>query len=178
MWKPLIRCSIVGGVIVFLWMMVVWMILPMHKSLINVMGNEGDVTSAILEGAPQDGVYVIPKWDNSQGQTYKGKRGPFIFMSVKRQVDFSNMTTPMVVGLITYMVGAGLITYLLLKAKAMKYWERVRFVTIAGVAVALLGAMPAWNWWHFPGNWAFFEFMGIAIGWFIAGLVIAKLIKN
>lgn len=178
MWKPLIRCSIVGGVIVFLWMMISWMILPMHKSMMNQFQDEGQVTSTVLEAAPKDGIYVIPKWDADQGEMYQGKTGPFIFMSVRRGVNFSDMTTPMVIGLITQIIGAGLITYLLLRGKAMKYWSRVRFVTIAGIAVALLGTMPAWNWWHFPGSWVFLDFLDITIGWFLGALVIGKLVKN
>ena len=176
MWKPLIRCSIVGGVIVFLWFMISWMVLPMHKGQMNHFSDGSEVVSTILDAAPKDGIYVVPDWDTVAGS--EDKVGPSIFVNVKRGVEFGNMATPMVIGLITQIIGAGLITYLLLKTKAMKYRERVKFVTIAGIAVGLLGSVPAWNWWHFPGTWVLFEFFDIAIAWFLGGLVIGKLVKN
>ena len=88
------------------------------------------------------------------------------------------MTRPIVIGVITQIIGAFLITYLLLQAKAMKFWYRVRFVTVAGIAVAILGSMPMYNWWHFPGCWVFLEMLDYTIGWFLGGLVIAKLVKK
>jgi len=176
MWKPLIRCSIVGGVIVFLWVMISWMLLPMHKASIHHFADDSEVTSCITKYAPEDGIYVIPSWDAVESA--EKSNSPFIFVNVQRGVDFTNMTRNMICGIITQIIGAGLITYLLLRAKAMKYWGRVWFVTIAGLLVAILGTVPAWNWWHFPTGWAILEIFDLVVGWFLGGLVIAKLIKN
>ena len=63
MWKSLLRCGIVGGVIVFLWMMVSWMVLPMHKATMNKFVDESEVLSTITRYAPKDGIYVIPSME-------------------------------------------------------------------------------------------------------------------
>lgn len=176
MWKPLIRCSILGGVIVFLWSMLSWMILPIHKNMMNQFTDESRVVSEILDAAPKDGIYIYPTW--SAFADAKEKVMPSLFVNVKRNVNYGDMTAQMVIGLIMQIIGAGLITYLLLQAKTMKYWSRVKFVTIVGIAIALIGVAPVWNWWHFPGLWMTIEFFDIVIAWFLGGLVIAKLIKN
>lgn len=178
MWKPLIRCSIVGGVIVFLWFMISWMVFPMHKMSMHKFTNESEVTSCILRSAPKDGIYVIPFMEEQKTAQTQEADQPFIFVNIARGIDFKDMTRPMVISIITQVIGAFLITYLLLRAKAMKYWSRVWFVTIIGVVVALLGTVPAWNWWHFSTGWALLEIFDIVIGWFIGGLIIGKLIKN
>ncbi len=176
MWKPMIRCSIVGGVIVFLWVMISWMVLPMHKVSLNNFTDEAEVTSCITRYAPNDGIYVAPSWAKDKKESTDS--APYIFLNIRRGVDSTNMTQNMIYGVITQIIGAAIITYLLLRTKAMKYWGRVWFVTLAGVLVAVLGTIPAWNWWHFPMGWAILEMFDLVIGWFLGGLVIAKLIKN
>ncbi|NGX37170.1 MAG: hypothetical protein K1000chlam2_00323 [Chlamydiae bacterium] len=172
MWKPIIRCGIVGGVLVFLWYMLSWMVLPMHKGVMNKFAEPSEVTSCITRYAPHDGIYVIPGWE---AEPEPGQ--PFIMVNIKRGVDFSN-TSQMICGVITNIIAAGFITYLLLRAKAMKYWNRVWFVTVVGIVVALVGVVPAWNWWHYPAMWSVLEMFDILVGWFLGGLVIAKLVKN
>jgi hypothetical protein len=176
MWKPIIRCSIVGGIIVFLWMMLSWAIFPMHKACLNNFTDESEVTSCITRYAPKDGIYVLPSWNKVGGA--EKKHPPFIFMNIRRGIDYSNMINNIIYGVITQIIGAAFITFLLLKAKAMKYWGRVWFVTIVGLIVAVLGTIPTWNWWHFPTGWAILEMFDIVVGWFLGGLVIAKLVKN
>jgi len=175
MWKSLLRCGIVGGIMVFLWMMVSWMILPLHKVAMNRFVDESEVVSTVTRYAPKDGIYILPNMDGRQ-EVAKGKT--FIFMNIKRGVNFGDMAAPMAIGVITQIIAAMFATYLLLKTKAMKYWNRVWFVTIVGIFAVLVGVIPAWNWWYFPGNWILFELFDIIIGWFLAGLVIAKLQKN
>ena len=99
-------------------------------------------------------------------------------MNIKRKVDFGEKVNPMVWGALTQILAAMLITYLLLKTKSMKYWNQVGFVTISGIIAVLLGIVPSWNWWHFPGQWIFLEAFDLVVGWFLAGIVMAKLIKT
>ena len=175
MWKPILRCGIVGGIIVFLWIMISWMVLPLHKSTMNKFVDEAEVVKTVTRYAPKDGIYVIPSMETRQ---VDAKDQTFVFMNIKRGVDFGQMAGPMLCGVITQIVAAMLITYLLLKAKAMKYWNRVWFITIAGILAVLLGIIPAWNWSYFPTHWVVLEAFDIIAGWFLAGIVMAKLLKN
>lgn len=176
MWKPMIRCSLIGGLIVFLWMMISWMILPMHQTMMNKFTDSSEVTSCITRYAPRDGIYVIPTWDEVEQQT--AAQSPFIFVNIRRGIDYTTMVPSIICSIITQIIGAALITYLLLHTKAMKYWSRVWFVTIIGLIIAILGMMPAWIWWHFPIAWTILEMFDLVVAWFLGGLVIAKLVKN
>lgn len=176
MWKSIVRSAIVAGIVVFLWSMISWMVLPMHKVSMNKVTDESEVTSCVMNNAPSNGIYVIPSWE----QVDKGnlKSSPFIFFNVQKSVDFTSMTRSMFCGILTQIIGAAFIAYLLFHAKGLKYWGRVWFVTIVGLVVAILGVFPAWTWWHFPFGWVFLETIDLVVGWFLGGLVMAKLIKN
>ncbi len=171
MWKSLIRCSVIGGIIVFLWLTLEWAVLPTHKMIINRFTEQTEVTTTIAKYAPRDGIYVVAPCET------KGEE-PFIFLNIRRGIDCSSMVRPMIQGILMQMVAAFLITYLLLQTKAMKYWSRVWFVTVIGFVVAILGILPDWNWWQFPTAWIGLEVFDIVVGWFLGGLVIAKLVKN
>ena len=174
MWKSLIRCSIAGGIVVFLWSMLSWMVLPMHRMMMNQFTEPSQVSSTITRYAPKDGIYVIPGMEARE----QGSKQTSIFVNVRRDVDSGSMIRQMVIGLISQMIGAFLITYMLLHCKMMRYWNRVGFVTIAGVLVAILGILPAGIWWHFPLGPVSLEVLDMVSSWFIGGLVIAKLVKN
>ncbi|NGX39410.1 MAG: hypothetical protein KR126chlam1_00737 [Chlamydiae bacterium] len=179
MWKPLVRSSIIGGIVVFLWMMISWTVLPFHEMMIKKVKNPTEVISCVSRNTPEDGIYTIPHMDDGDTvASANGDKSPFIFVNINRSVEFSAMTKPIIVGIILQIIGAFLLTYLLLQAKAMKFWKKVRFITIGGLTVALLGAVPSWNWWHYPGSWVFLECLDYVIGWFLGGLVIAKLSKK
>jgi len=139
--------------------------------LINRFTETTEVTTTIAQYAPNDGIYVITPCETK-------KDDPFIFVNIRRGINCTSMIRPMVTGILMQMAAAFLITYLLLQAKPMKYWSRVWFVTIIGCVVAILGILPNWNWWQFPTAWTMLEIFDIVVGWFLGGIVIAKLIKN
>lgn len=175
MWKPLIRCSIIGGIIVFLWLMISWVVLPMHNMTIHKFADPKEVESCITRYAPHDGIYVFPTKDTKKEDL---ESRAFLFVNVRRGLDLGSMAASMTCSIITQMIGAFFITYLLIRAKVTRYWNRVWFVTaIAGIA-GILGVLPAMTWWHFPGMWVFLDILDLLVGWFLGGLVIAKLVKN
>lgn len=175
MWKSLIRCSFIAGIVVFLWAMLSWVVLPMHNMTINAFAQPSEVESCLTKYAPHDGIYVLPGMD-AKKEDLAGK--PFIFVNIRRGVDLGNMAGQLTCSIITQIIGAFLITYLLIRAKVTRYWNRVWFVTAIAAIAAILGTLPAWTWWHFPGMWTFLESFDLIVGWFIGGLVIAKLVKN
>ncbi len=175
MWKPLIRCTIIGGIVVFIWSMFSWVVLPMHSVTINQFTEPAEVEACLTRYAPLDGVYVTPDMD-AKAEERAGKS--FIFVNMRRGLDLNSIAGQLTSSIITQMIGAFLITYLLLRAKVSKYWNRVWFITAIGAIAGILGSLPLWTWWHFPGMWTFLQIFDLVVGWFIGGLVIAKLSKN
>lgn len=178
MWKPLIRCTLVGGLIVFLWGALSWVVLPFHRMNLNHFSNPEAVQQAILDGAPKDGIYVLPNLDQVAA-TQNPEAMPFFFVSVARSVNVADMNSGMVCYFITQLVGAFIVSLLLLfEAKVMRYWKKVGCITLAGVFVAVVGMIPLSTWWHFPACWVTLAMMDYVVGWFLAGMVMAKLSKK
>jgi hypothetical protein len=175
MWKSILRCGIVGGIIVFLWTIISWNVLPLRESTMHKFVNEAEVVKTLTRYAPKDGLYVIPSVKTRQADA---KDQTFVVMNIKRRVDSGQMAGPIFCCVIREIVAAMLITYLLLKGKSINYWNRVWFITAGGVLAVLLGIIPLWNWWYFPIYWLVIDTFDIVAGWFLAAVVMAKLLKN
>ncbi len=60
MGKGLIRGTLFGAIVVFIWMMVSWMVLPWHCSVFNGFKDNASVRSAIVENTEGSGIYLLP----------------------------------------------------------------------------------------------------------------------
>ena len=100
-----------------------------------------------------------------------------MFASVCREGVVGMSYGPFVISLIIQVLGAGIITWMLMQTKLTPYQKRVSFVTLAGVLVGVLGLLPSWNWWGFSGAYTLSCVADLVIGWFLAGLAIGKLCK-
>ncbi len=188
--KKILKCAIVGGLVVFIWGLISWMVLPWHSNTFKQFQNENEVYEAIRDNASESGVYILPnmyvyKDGMSQSdvkrqmsdQHHMMSKGPVMFASISVEGMKGVSLKPFVTSLIIQIVGAGIITWMLLQSKFSAYRKQVIFVTIVGFLVGLLGLLPAWNWWGFSGAYTFTCFADLLIGWFLAGLAIGKVIK-
>jgi hypothetical protein len=184
--KKLIRGAVIGGVIVFLWCLVSWMVLPWHSAVFNSFTDEQSVANAISSNAPVSGVYILPntfQYNDSTpaAEMQKGmqlmKNGPTMFASVQIQGMGQKTVRPFIVSLIIQIIGAGIVTWMVLQTRALSYKNRVWLVTLYGIAIGLLGIFPAWNWWGLSFAYIFSIFFDLVVSWFLAGLAIAKICK-
>ncbi len=181
-----VRAAIVGGIIVFVWSLFSWMVLPWHQNCFKKFQDESAVGHAIKNNAQGDGVYVLPNTfaytdSTSQKTINKGmemmENGPVMF-GVVHPNGLGKMTlTPFVISLIIQVIGAFIITWMLLQTKGLAFKKKVEFVTLFGVAVAVLCELPAWNWWGFPAGIVIVNMLDFVIGWFLGGLGIAKMLE-
>jgi hypothetical protein len=167
--------------------MISWMMLPWHAQTLNKFTDECKVAQVIRNNAPTSGVYILPNMyaytdSTSQQEMVKGSsmmdKGPVVFASVMRDGMGKMTARPFVISLILQIIGAGIVTWMLMKTKGLSYRQQVGFVTLFGVAVAILGILPQWNWWGFSIGYTLSCMIDLVIGWFLAGLAIAKLCKR
>lgn len=186
MGKKFIRGAVIGGVIVFLWCLLSWMLFPWHKQMFKQFEDERSVAEVICNNASASGIYLLPNTfaydtatadDTVQSGLMMMHNGPTMFASV--QVNGMPQTTarPFVVSLLLQVVGAAIVTWMVLQTK-LRFKQKVVFVTLYGIAVGLLGVLPAWNWWAFSPIYTLYLFANLVIGWFLAGLAIAKICKT
>jgi hypothetical protein len=184
--KKCFQGAIVGGVIVFLWCLFSWMVLPWHSAVFNRFTDEESVSNMIRDNAPVSGVYLLPntyKYNASTSTEEMGKglmmmqKGPTMFASIQLSGMGQKTTRPFIVSLIIQIIGAGIVTWMLLQARGLNYKQRLWFVTLYGIAIGVLGILPAWNWWCLSSSYVLSIFFDLVIGWFLAGLAIAKICK-
>jgi len=187
--KMLAKCAFIGGIIVFVWGMISWMLLPWHTMAMNKFKDEQRVAEVIRENAPISGVYILPNMyrisgteEEIQKQMAKDaelmQKGPVMFSSICLTGMDVKSVSPFITSIIINILAAGVITWMLMQTKGLKFMNQVGFITLGGVFVALVGDLPQWNWWGFAGNYIFVCMLDHVVGWFLAGLAMAKLMKK
>src|SRR5580692_11805421 len=128
--KKAIRGAIIGGIIVFLWCLISWMVLPWHVMVLKKFNDEGSVAHIIKNNAPESGVYVLPntyKYNPSTpGQEMEAgmkmmQNGPTMFASVQVEGFGQKSARPFIVSLILQIIGAGIVTWMLLQTNGLSY---------------------------------------------------------
>ncbi len=186
-----IKSGIVGGIILFIWSAISWMALPWHMATLHGFNDEVAVEQIIVANTPKSGIYVMPmkQMDMKQAASDAASSSsssttstatsttttPQIFASVNLKGMGSSMAMPMVIAVIYLIIAACLVAWMLSKTVGLGYLNRVGFVVVFGIAVAILSALPCWNWFGFALNYSMVMMADIIIGWFLAGLVMAKM---
>jgi hypothetical protein len=191
MTKKVIMGGMLGGLVMFLWGAVSWMVLPWHDLTMGKFTDELAVAEVIAANAPQSGIYLLPNAQQLDPQANEAAReqaradalarmqsGLFLFVSVAREgTDFTNPWL-FVRSLIIQIVAATLITVLLVQTRGLHFWCRVGFVETAGVLIGVLATFPLWNWWQFPLRYTLVNFADLIISITLAGFVIAKVVGD
>lgn len=169
MGKVLIKGGLVGGLILFIWSAVSWMLLPWHLMTMNGFKEEAAVTQTITANVPSSGVYLLP----ISMQTPQATSGPLMFATVKLESNWP-MSLLLVMSLVIQIVAAFLVTWLLTKTRDLSYMGRVGFVIVFALTAGIVTLLPLWNWFFFPLNYTLIGIADLLIGWLLAGLWIAK----
>jgi hypothetical protein len=102
--------------------------------------------------------------------------GPMVFAAVR--LEPVSMAKAMIVGFLTDVVAVFLACVLLLQTDRLSYRGRVGFVAGLGLLIFAGGHLDEWNWWGFSHAYTLMQLGALAIGWLLAGLVIAKFVRG
>ena len=170
--QKIIKGGIIGGLVVFVWGMLSWMVLPWHKPLLKPFKDEGIVRPLLVSNASQSGVYILP---HQYGDDQKTGEEPFVF-TVMNPKGLAPIGFLMLRSLAIQILGAGLVTWLLLQTRLPDDNTRLGFVVIVALTAGVVCHLPNWNWWGFPTDYTFVQIADLTIGWFFAGLAILKIV--
>jgi hypothetical protein len=87
------------------------------------------------------------------------------------------MAAPLLINFLAQVVAAILMAWLLSRAHRSSYIGRVGFVLIVAFIACIIKDVPAWNWLGFDRQYTMVMMGDTLIGWFFAGLVLAKYIR-
>jgi hypothetical protein len=186
MMKSLVLGALLGGLVAFAWSFVSWMVLPWHNPGMISFSNETVVAQVLMDNATTSGMYILPGvpagYSKMQGAEKKAaeeameqraKTMPFFYGVVLRSANF-DMGKQMAVSVVFDVLAALLVTMLVMRTGGMTYAGRVMFIVTVALAAAVMCVLPNWVWWHYPTTVVVVGMADVVIGWFLAGLVIAK----
>ncbi len=178
----IIAAALVGGLIVFAWGAVAHMVTPLGMAGFSTFTNEDHVIGELRGSVPRSGLYIFP----AEGVTdhpseaeqkvwaEKLRRGPTGILVYKAEGGEPLEPRQLVTELISNVLAA-LVAALVVAMIAGNYCRRVAVVLLLALFAFLSLSVSYWNWYGFPPAFIGAELVMELIGWFLAGLAIAKL---
>jgi len=184
MGKHLILGTVLGAIVLFVWGMIAWEVIPWPGTPLRAFTNDEAVTQAIVANAPVSGNYLLPN-PNMKGLTPeqqqkaidKMTKGPIVFAAVRLE-PFNSMAKPLVSQFLTQLLVAFLGALLLSQTSGLSYKSRVTFLTVIGLIIFVGGHMDESTWWSFSNAYMLMQFGALVIGWFLASLVMSAIVKG
>ncbi|QDU64061.1 hypothetical protein Pan216_49490 [Planctomycetes bacterium Pan216] len=182
-----ILAAVIGGLIVFVWNFVSWMVLPFHGQTLDRIPGEPAQVEEFLGTFPESGVYHYPGMPPSSNPseqemadwTEAYKSGPRVKMMIVEHGDAdAAMGKETLTALLLDIGGAFMVAQLLalVGPAVVFYWQRVGFVVMLVCFALVVGYLPDWIWWGHPVDFALLKVADILLAWFLAGLVIAAIV--
>ena len=183
--KRILLAGLLGGLVAFIWSAIAHMN-PLTRMLGLSMLNEQE--DAVLAGlrshdlAP--GLYFFPGMDMSkkmskeqeEAWTTKYKAGPSGLLLLQPKGGEPMELRQLVIEFLSTMLCA-IIAATILATTVGSVTCRAIMVAMIGLFGWLAISVSQWNWYHYPFSFIALDLIDQAIGWLLAGLVIAKLVK-
>jgi hypothetical protein len=135
---------------------------------------------ALLEHFPANATYVVPGMYNpGEKLTALHRSGPLAMVHMRREggevMEPSVLALGLLQELVTVMLMGALLT--LAGPSLPTYVCRVRFLTLAGLAVAVFTDLGAPIWWRHPWPFHLVSAGYTVTAWFVAGLVLSAVVR-
>jgi hypothetical protein len=183
----LVGGAVLSAVVLMVWGVVFWMVLPWGQSTIKGLPHEDAVARVLRDAVPESGSYYYPYPDpvKMKGHdlaarelyTIRARQGPvFQLVYHKEGVDTND---PRVFALgFAHFAAASLLAGLLLRAAPLRrYAARVLFVAGAGLFASVAVTLSNPIWLHHPWPAALVQAAFEVTGWLFAGLVLGAVVR-
>jgi hypothetical protein len=184
--KRIILGGLLGGILLFNWGYVAHMVLPIGEMACHQIPDEATVIGSIRSSIKEPGFYLFPGMDMSkhpsesemQAWQEKAKQGPVGVVIVRPQGGEGMTPRTLATEFGTNVVSALLAALILSQVRVgASYWTRVAIVTLLGVFAFVTVIVPYWNWYSFPADFVTSEAIEHAVGWLLAGLAMAAIVR-
>ncbi len=183
--------GVLGAVVLFVWSFLYWVVLSERLLPYNHMKDESAVVEVLVENLRETGVYWFPMPKHDLDATKEEKKAATEAWQEKHQegplgtviyiTDGRKAMAPstLVKGFVIDFVSALLASILLCCACGRRgYAARAAFVFGLGLFAAVSVHLIAWNFMLNPMGFTLLKIGDSIVGWFLAGLVIAAVVKS
>jgi hypothetical protein len=151
---------------------------------IKELPSEDVVLSAMRDKIKEPGLYHFPRMDNrkspSEADTKaweeKVKHGPTGILVIHPEGGEAMSPRQLVTELVSNIVAA-LIAAIILSQVRAGYAARVLIVALMGLFGIVSLLVSYWNWYGFPTEYVAGETITEVVGWLLAGLVLAAIVR-
>jgi hypothetical protein len=180
--------TVLGAIVFFVWGALAWTVLQLHT--LHTIEDEQRVVQVLSEAITEPGVYWFPNlprdhmtaspeqqeanWD---AVNERHRAGPIGLLNFHPDGMEQMPPATFIKGLSLNLVMAMLASLLLAAASVRPYLGRVAFVAAIGLIVGVSAHMIKWNYLHFPLDYSVMQVVDNVIGWSLAGLVIAAVVR-
>ncbi|RMD91714.1 MAG: hypothetical protein D6814_17875 [Calditrichaeota bacterium] len=189
--KKIFLAGLLAGLGVFVWSSISHIVLPIGEAGIRYLPNESAVVSTLRENLSESGFYFFPgmqidKTLSAEQQQAaqkawqeKYRQGPVGILVYHPAGMEPFSITQLLLELLFDIFAAWVAAYLLSNTlgTAMGFWRRVLFVALLGLFASFVIDFSYWNWYGFPTSFTLAALSDQVIGWGVAGLILAALIK-
>jgi len=184
----ILLAGVLGGAVMFGWGAAAHMVFQFDSTM-KTIPNEDTVLSALRDQLNEGGIYFFPGADMTREMTKeeqdayvakfrKGPSGLLIYTP-------SNERDPMAPEQLGIQLGITIILCLLsamLLAQAApalpSYVMRLFFMLLIGLIAGIAVPIPYWNWYGFPSDFTMMALAEQAIGFVLAGILIAAIVRH
>jgi len=180
--KRILLAGVLAGLTMFVWAFVSHMLLPIGTMGISVLPNEAAVMSAMKASIGEPGLYFFP-YEGAEGteaevkaftERYQaGPRGVLIY-----HPDGADPLDPRsLVGELIFNILAALVAGWIISRVPGGTGDRAWYVALFGLIGWMSISASEWLWYGFPFDFVLGVLIDQLIGWFLVGMVLAKMIK-
>jgi len=191
--KKVLIGGFLGAVIMYVWSFIAWGVIPLHDSTMRNVANEDSLIVVMRSTMNAKTIYVFPgkpqptpemtaeqKEATMKAWEQKYQRGPTGMIIYDPYGSSPMMPSQLAVGFIICFISAALAGWLLARSTAITsgYLARVMYCGVLGIFVSVVAHLTYWNWMGFPLDYTIAIMVDVIIGWILAGLGIAAVVKE
>jgi hypothetical protein len=176
--------AIVGGLVFFFWGYVAHDVLQLTEKTMKRVPDEAGLKSS-MKDVKEPGLYLIPYMDPADHHD-QAKKDAWMEKAVAgpsgmlvRWPDGKPFSQMQMMGcqLAASVIAAFIASLVVAAMGRQNAVNKVILVSLLGVFVWMNSGGPYWIWYRFPKDFAMAELLNMFLGWFLAGIAIAVIVR-
>jgi hypothetical protein len=181
--KRIILAAFLGGLIVFIWSAIAHIATPLGMAGLSMFPDDKPMLDSFKANVPKSGMYFFPGMDMSHKPTHEEEKaweekiqaGPTGLLIITTGPGAAMTPRQLVSELVTNIVGA-YIAAILAAMMVGTMMKRAFAIALLALFATVSLSLSYWIWYNFPPAFVLAELVTELIGWFLAGIAIAKIV--